>query len=79
MTVSDPRVIRTKEDAQAIESDLEALVEGWYPAGTRIDWDDLLYRLEGWGYTLSDADDCMVNDPAIKQIKRMVREMRKAG
>ncbi len=54
-------------------------MEGWYPKGTPIDWDDLLYRLEGWGYEFSDADDCLVNDPAIKQIKKMVREMRKTG
>ncbi len=64
-------MITTKADARAIEDD----VEGWYPAGTRIDWEDFLERLEKRGMDLGDS----MGSPAIREIKKMVREMRKAG
>lgn len=67
--------ITTREDARAIESDVEAIVEGWYPPGTRMDWEDFLERLEKRGMDLGDSMD----SPAIRQIKKMAREMRKAS
>lgn len=68
-------MITTREDARSIEEDVESVVEGWYPAGTRIDWEDFLWRLEKRGMDLGDSMD----SPAIREIKKMVREMRKTG
>lgn len=68
-------LITTREDARGIEDDVASVVEGWYPAGTRIDWTDFLDRLEKRGMDLGDSMD----SPAIREIKKMTREMRKAG
>jgi predicted SpoU family rRNA methylase len=67
--------ITTREDARGIESDVEAVVEGWYPPGTRVDWQDFLDRLEKRGMDLGDS----MSSPAIEEIKKMVRNMRKAS
>lgn len=68
-------MITTREDARSIEEDVASVVEGWYPAGTRIDWVDFLERLEKRGMDLGDSMD----SPAIREIKKMTREMRKPG
>lgn len=67
--------ITTREDARAIEGDVEAIVEGWYPPGTRMNWGDFLDRLETRGMDLGDSMD----SPAIRQIKKMARKMREAS
>lgn len=71
-----PILIRTARDADGIREEIEALHDGFYPEG-RIDWDDFLYRLENQGFEFSDADDCLANDPAIKRVKQIVRELRR--
>lgn len=54
--------------------------EGWY-ADTRIDWDDLLYRLERQGIErggkeLDLGDD--MQSPFIVKLKREVNKLRRA-
>lgn len=65
--------IITAVDADAIREDIEAVVEGWYPTG-RIDWEDLLDRIEDRGYDLGTD----LTSPAIKRIKAIVKEIRAA-
>lgn len=52
----------------------ESIADGWYPDGTRMDWEDFLYRLES--YTDVDLPSDMA-DPQIKAIQKHIRAYRK--
>ena len=56
-----------------------SIVDGWYSDGTRIDWEDFLYRMDS-----SELDDGSRIDlgnsmlsPAIRKIKSEVRKYRR--
>lgn len=49
-------------------------VAGFYPAGTPVDWDDALYRIEvAFGIDLPEQ----MTDPLILKIKRTIRAYRR--
>ena len=70
--MTEPRAIRTAEDADSIRKDIEDVFDGWYSEGS-IAWDDFLDRLEGSTYDLGES----MESPAIRRIKAIVRELRK--
>lgn len=75
-TVSEDREIRTAEDAEAkdVREAVEAVFSGWFADEPRIDWENFLDRLEGYGFDL--GEDML--SPAIERIKKIVRELRQA-
>jgi hypothetical protein len=59
------------------DDDYERIVNyavGWLPESGPVDWDDLLYRIEG-AFDLDLGGD--MNSPVIKRIKREVRRARR--
>ena len=64
--------IRTKQDADAIVEDIEAVYDGWYAEASRIDWEDFLDRLEARGHDL--GSDML--SPAVLRIKAIVKGLR---
>lgn len=66
-------IIKTRADANAIYEDIVAVVEGRYPEGTRIDWEDLYDRVEGRGHDLGDD----LTSIGIKAIRKIVHEVRR--
>lgn len=52
----------------------ESIVDGWYPEGTRMDWEDLLFRLEVMAEV--DLPEDMLH-PEIIAIQKHIRAYRK--
>lgn len=67
------RMIVTRQDANSIREDIEAVYDGWFADEASIDWEYFLDRLEGRGYDLGGS----MTTPAIYRIKQIVRELRK--
>lgn len=65
--------ISTVEDAEKLREEIVSVVEGWYPPGTSIDWEDLLGRVEGTDYDLGTD----MSSQAIQHIQRVVRQTRR--
>jgi hypothetical protein len=65
-------ILETAEEADALTSEIESIVEGWYPEG-RIDWDDFLDRLDRY---LPDHVCCSEDweSPFSKRVKRIARK-----
>lgn len=74
MTTEQPRRIIEAADVDdaLIDEAIEA-VEGWTPEGERVDWEDIIARLED---ETRDFGDSMLS-PAILKIQRAVRQHRR--
>ena len=59
----------------------ESIEEGWYGGGARIDWDDLVNRLDGSALKDGTRVDMggRTDTPAIRKIQRHIRAQRAAG
>lgn len=69
------REIRTAADADSIREDIEEVYSGWFADESSIDWEDFVDRLEKRDLDL--GGDML--SPAVKRIKVIVRELRRAG
>ncbi len=61
-------------DLEDILKIAEDIADGWYPDGTRMDWEDFLYRLEVMSGV--DLPDQML-DPQIIRIQKHIRAYRR--
>jgi hypothetical protein len=72
-------VIEVEDITDEIIEVVYSVVDGWYSDG-RIDWEDLLCRVETTpiedGRKINFGDS--LDSPAIRRIKRLVREYRKS-
>jgi len=66
------REIHTREDADAIRADIEAVFGAWFASADEIEWEDFWDRLERYGFDLGDT----LNTPAMRRIRQIVRELR---
>lgn len=72
-------ITKSHEVTEEIRQLFYDAVDGWYPTG-RIDWHDLLDRVDGAELkdgTILDLGDSMVS-PAIRAIKGYVRDYRRS-
>ena len=55
---------------------MESVVAGWYPAGTRLDWHDLVDRVEAMSGVDLGSD---MLSPTIAAIKQHARALRRSA
>lgn len=65
--------IKVHEITPALEAVIEMVHDGWWADEPRIDWIAFLDRVETYGFDLGSNMDAAV----IKQIKKLVKQMRK--